>query len=70
MPDADGAAVYEWLVQQRPHLYPCLGFVTGDTLGSASEGFLARAARPMLEKPFTPASVRQLVADIRSSLPC
>jgi hypothetical protein len=40
--------------------------VTGDTLGSASEGFLARAARPVLEKPFMPTSVRQLLAEIRA----
>lgn len=67
MPGVDGAAVYEWLSQQRPHLCQRVGFVTGDTLGASSEGFLARAARPVLEKPFMPASVRQLLAEIRAA---
>jgi two-component system NtrC family sensor kinase len=66
MPGVDGAAVFDWLTQHRPHLCRRVGFVTGDTLGSASEGFLARAARPVLEKPFMPTSVRQLLAEIRA----
>ena len=44
-----------------------MGFVTGDTLGSAAEAFLARAGRPVLEKPFMPSSVRQLLAEIRAA---
>ncbi len=66
MPGIDGAAVYEWLRQHRPHLCVRVGFVTGDTLGSASEGFVARTGRPMLEKPFVPSALRQLVAEIRA----
>jgi CheY-like chemotaxis protein len=69
MPGVDGAAVFEWLSQNRPHLCARVGFVTGDTLGSASEGFLARAARPVLEKPFMPSSLRQLLAEIGVSTP-
>jgi hypothetical protein len=45
-----------------------VGFVTGDTLGSAAQAFLARAARPVLEKPFMPSSVRQLLAEIRAAV--
>ncbi len=67
MPGIDGAAVYEWLRQHRPHLCARVGFVTGDTLGSATEGFVARTGRPMLEKPFVPSALRQLVAEIRAS---
>lgn len=55
------------LSQHRPHLRHRVGFVTGDTFDSASEGFLARTARPILEKPFMPSSVRQLLADIRAA---
>ena len=66
MPGIDGAAVYEWLRQHRPHLCARVGFVTGDTLGSATEGFVARTGRPMLEKPFVPSALRQLVAEIRA----
>jgi two-component system NtrC family sensor kinase len=69
MPGIDGPAVFEWISQHRPHLCQCVGFVTGDTLGSAAEAFLARAARPVLEKPFMPPSVRQLLAEIRATLP-
>jgi two-component system NtrC family sensor kinase len=47
MPGIDGPAVFEWISQHRPHLCQCVGFVTGDTLGSAAEAFLARAARPV-----------------------
>ena len=67
MPGTDGAAVYEWLSRHRPHLCHRVGFVTGDTLGAATEGFVARAARPVLEKPFVPAALRQLVAEIRAA---
>jgi CheY-like chemotaxis protein len=66
MPGLDGPAVYEWLGQHRPHLCRRVGFVTGDTLGSATEGFVAKSGRPVLEKPFVPAALRQLVADIRA----
>ena len=67
MPGIDGAAVYEWLGLHRPHLRNRVGFVTGDTLGAATEGFVARAGRPVLEKPFVPAALRQLVAEIRAA---
>ena len=67
MPGTDGAAVYEWLSRHRPHLCHRVGFVTGDTLGAATEGFVARVARPVLEKPFVPAALRQLVAEIRAA---
>ena len=67
MPGVDGAAVYDWLRQHRPHLCARVGFVTGDTLGSATEGFVARTGRPMLEKPFVPSALRQLVAEIRAA---
>lgn len=66
MPGVDGAAVYEWLGTNRPHLCRRVGFVTGDTLGLATEGFVARAGRPVLEKPFVPSALRQMVAEIRA----
>ena len=69
MPGIDGPAVFEWISQHRPHLCQRVGFVTGDTLGSAAQAFLARAARPVLEKPFMPSSVRQLLAEIRAAVP-
>jgi hypothetical protein len=38
--------------------------VTGDTLGAAGSGFLARVGRPTLEKPFVPAELRRLMAEL------
>ena len=38
--------------------------VTGDTLGAGSAGFIARSGRPILEKPFVPAELRRLMADL------
>ncbi len=37
---------------------------TGDTLGQASENFLAQARRPLLEKPFLPSDVRRLIDEL------
>jgi PAS domain S-box-containing protein len=68
MPGIDGAAVYEWLAANRAHLCRRVGFVTGDTLGSATEGFVAQSGRPVLEKPFVPAALRQLIAAIRAGM--
>jgi hypothetical protein len=41
-----------------------VAFVTGDTLGAAASGFLAHAGRPILEKPFVPAELRRLMAEL------
>jgi hypothetical protein len=41
-----------------------MAFVTGDTLGQASERFLAEIRRPLLEKPFLPADVRRLIDEL------
>jgi|GEM_PF-626594 len=65
MPDVDGPALHAWLSAERPHLLPRLGFVTGDTIGPNAVRFLDRAARPSLEKPFTPAALRAFVARVR-----
>jgi len=67
MPGSDGPAVYDWLARHRPALCAWVGFVTGDTIGSASEAFIARSGRPVLEKPFVSASLRGLVAAIRAA---
>jgi two-component system NtrC family sensor kinase len=64
MPDLDGPALFAWLGEHRPHLCPRMAFVTGDTLGAAAGGFLARAGRPILEKPFVPAELRRLMDEL------
>lgn len=64
LPSIDGPALYGWMAQHRPHLCGRTAFVTGDTLGQASERFLVQARRPLLEKPFLPDDVRRLINDL------
>ncbi|HME20649.1 MAG TPA: PAS domain S-box protein [Acetobacteraceae bacterium] len=64
MPEVDGPVLFAWLSEHRPHLCGRMAFVTGDTLGAAAGGFLARAGRPILEKPFVPAELHRLMAEL------
>jgi two-component system NtrC family sensor kinase len=66
LPDIDGPALYGWIAEHRPRLCGRIAFVTGDTLGHASERFLADVRRPLLEKPFLPADVRRLIEELLS----
>lgn len=65
MPGLDGRALLEWIERERPDQVERLAFVTGDTLGAATSGFLARAGRPVLEKPFSGEALRRLLAELR-----
>ncbi|HZG09413.1 MAG TPA: PAS domain S-box protein [Allosphingosinicella sp.] len=62
MPGVSGPEMYQRVREIRPHLLSRIAFVTGDTLGSQMDGFLKESGRPVLEKPFTRAGVRCLVA--------
>ena len=62
MPGVSGPEMYERLREIRPQLLSRIAFVTGDTLGSSMDEFLRDSGRPVLEKPFTRAGVRCLVA--------
>jgi PAS domain S-box-containing protein len=64
LPGLDGPALYDWMAEHRPHLCGCTAFITADTMSAASGRFLARAGRPILEKPFVPAELRKLLAQI------
>ncbi len=64
LPGLDGPALYDWMAEHRPHLCARTAFITADTLSASSHRFLARAARPVLEKPFVPAELRELLAQI------
>ena len=64
MPDLDGPALFDWLAVNKPYLCQRTAFVTGDTLGAAASGFLTRAGRPIVEKPFVPAELRRLMAEL------
>ena len=62
MPGVSGPEMYARLREIRPHLLSRVAFVTGDTLGASMDEFLRESGRPVLEKPFTRAGVRCLVA--------
>ncbi|HYE29308.1 MAG TPA: PAS domain-containing protein [Allosphingosinicella sp.] len=64
MPGVSGPDLHARLAETKPHLVERMGFVTGDTLGSSMDDFLRNCGRPVLEKPFTKAGVRCLVASI------
>lgn len=61
MPDGDGPQLYDWLSANRPALIHRIGFVTGDTLGPSAGRFLARTGCPVIEKPFTPSDIQQVL---------
>jgi PAS domain S-box-containing protein len=64
MPGVDGPALYAEIERRWPSLAARVVFVTGDTLTSTLRDFVARSGRPVIEKPFLPADVRRLVADL------
>ncbi|HYZ60968.1 MAG TPA: PAS domain S-box protein [Acetobacteraceae bacterium] len=64
MPGIDGPALFAWMEAAAPHHCRHTAFVTGDTLGHAAGAFLARSGRPVLEKPFGPATLRRLLGEL------
>jgi len=68
MPDLDGIDVYEQAIAQRPELAERFVFITGGAFTSRAEEFLAQTDRPVMRKPFTPADLKGLVADMRNDV--
>jgi CheY-like chemotaxis protein len=60
MPGLDGPGLFDWMAEHRPHLCARTAF-TADTMSASSHRFLARAGRPILEKPFVPAELCELL---------
>ena len=58
-----GADFYEIIAERWPDLTERVAFMTGDTVGQASQAFLDRVRRPCLAKPF---KIGQLVAFVRA----
>lgn len=64
MPETDGRGFFDIIKRDFPNLVNRTGFVTGDTMGRASQTFLAEAERPCVEKPVSPKELRAFVAAI------
>ncbi len=64
MPDLDGPGLYRRLAQIRPELLERLILITGDTLGTGTEEFLAHCQRPVIEKPFAPGDIVRLLENV------
>ncbi len=64
MPDVDGVALYQQIVQRWPRLAERVVFVTGDTLTSTYREFVDRSGCLVLEKPFMPDDIRRVVVDL------
>ena len=62
MPELDGRGLYEIIGSEQPELCERTGFITGDTMGRASQGFLKEVGRPYIEKPVSPRELRAFVA--------
>jgi len=64
MPDLDGRALYEEIDKRWPGRSRHVVFVTGDTLAAGLADFIAASGRPVIEKPFLPAEVRRIIAEL------
>ncbi len=62
MPLLNGRELFERLREIRPELVENMAFVTGDTVGDSMDDFLKNCGRPILEKPFTKAGIRAVIA--------
>ncbi|HEY5723080.1 MAG TPA: PAS domain S-box protein [Allosphingosinicella sp.] len=69
MPLLNGRELYERLTEIRPELVKRMSFVTGDTIGDSMADFLRSTGRPILEKPFTKAGVRTMLAVLMAPEP-
>lgn len=67
MPEMDGAALFRRLRDTRPALCERMVFITGDTLSESAQRFLAEVRRPVIEKPFIPDDVREIVRGLLPS---
>jgi signal transduction histidine kinase/CheY-like chemotaxis protein len=64
MPEMNGAALFQVLSTDYPDLVERIGFITGDTMGAASQKMLRDSGRPFMEKPVTPSELRRLVQEL------
>jgi CheY-like chemotaxis protein len=61
MPEMTGMDFHAELSQRMPERAGQVIFITGGAFTAGAREFLGRITNPLLEKPFDPASLRQLV---------
>jgi CheY-like chemotaxis protein len=64
MPGVDGRQIYDALVTHFPKMLNRTAYITGDTMGQSSLGLLRESGLPYLEKPVSPAELRDLVGKL------
>lgn len=64
MPTMNGQGFFEAIEHTHPELADRVVFLTGDTVGSATDAFLARMRNRCLEKPFSAEDLKHAVARI------
>ena len=64
MPEVSGMDLHEWLVEQAPSLAGRLISITGGAFTPRAQVYLERVDNLRLEKPFDPASLKQVVDDL------
>ena len=64
MPDMDGRALYQKLVELDAGLARRTVFITGDTVSPDTRTFLESVDNPCLSKPFRVREVRETIAQM------
>lgn len=64
MPGLDGRSLFRRLRDEQPELARRIIFVTGDMLSADIATFVRDSGQPCLEKPFSPADLREAVGQI------
>ncbi len=61
MPEMDGRGLFDAIRQSHREMAGRIAFITGDSMGPASQKFLGESKSPYLEKPISPIELRKLV---------
>jgi PAS domain S-box-containing protein len=64
MPEINGAEFHEWVSRTTPSFAPRIVFLTGGAFTDTTREFLTRVENACLEKPFDPAVLRSLIAEV------
>ena len=68
MPDLSGQQLYDLAIEKQPHLAARFVFITGGAFTATAARFVKRVPNPVIEKPFSPQKLRELVARSIASL--